>query len=289
MVAMGRLFTFEEIQSGQVPEPEEFIVAKQHFAESLVAYIDSGAVTGAFIYGSAAIDLANRRSDFDAFLSIPDGTGFEAAKTIVNDVNLRTGGKIPISPIVQTLGDLRNGKHEMDRFFGEHLTSGHRAVFGEDPADITHFPNYPAYEIVETYLAQKKRRLISTYVAVDPLEVGEGGLQRMLELPVAVGRKALQALAETGHIPRAVEKTADKRQVIQAIRKVLKPEGLVEGFDTLLDLNVGYNDLLDEAVESGVKRSYYEDGLREIHGTLPTAISWIQKLEENLTPKLKNQ
>lgn len=287
MSAMGRLFTYEEIQTGQVPEPEEFLVAMQHFSDSLEAYIDSGAIVGAFIYGSVPVRLPTRQSDFDTFMSIPDDIGLETAKNIVRDVNLKTGGKIPISPIVQTIDDLVHGNHEMDRFFGAHLTSGHREVYGEDPAEITHFPDYPADEIVGTYLAQKKRRLISTYISVDPLDVKEGGVQRMLELPVAVGRKALQALAETGHIPQAVEKTADKRQVIKAIRKVLRSEGLVEGFDTLLDLNMQYKDLLDTAVEDGVKQSYYEDGLRELHDSLPTAISWIQKLESNLVPKLE--
>lgn len=285
---MGRIFSYQEIQSGRVPEPNEFITARQHFADSLEAYIDESSIAGAFIYGSVAVNLANRRSDFDILLSTPRAIeGFEAAKNLADDVRIKTEGKIPISPIVQTIHDLKSGQHEMDRYFGEHLMSGDRVVFGEDPARIINFPDYPADEIIGTYLAQKKRRLINTYVSADPLDVREGGMQRMLELPAAVGRKALQALAETGHIESAVKKTADKRQVIRAIRKVLKPDGLAEDFDTLLTANNNYTRLLDETIEGKHNQHAYENELVEIHNTIPTAILWVQKLEEKLLPKLK--
>lgn len=284
---MGRIFSYEEISKDQVPESGEFVVAKEHFARSLEAYIDEGTITGGFIYGSVAIDLANRRSDFDTFLSVRSlASGLDAAQGLVEDVKRKTKGKIPISPIVQTRDSLQTGRHEMDRFFGEHLTSGYRYILGVDPAESMYFSASPADAIVSGYLAQKKRRLMNTYVAVDPLDVAEGGLQRMLELPVAVGRKALQALAETNHIEQAVTKTADKAQVIQAIRKVLKAEKLHTGFNQILDLNQLYNTSLDRAIEGRGNQKNYEKVLTEIHTSLPVAIDWIEQLEKVLLPKL---
>lgn len=281
---MGRLFTYEQIETGLVPTPEDFVEAKDVFIASTEAEIEKGTVTGAFIYGSVAVGLANKRSDFDAFIALDDEKGsYNVARELVQSINT---AKIPFGPIVQTNANLSSAHHEMDRYFGAHLKSTDRAVIGEDPADYIQFTDYPADEIMAAYLAQKKRRLINTFTAVSPLEVQEGGLQRMLELPVAVGRKALQALAETGHIDAAVKKTADKKQVMRSFIPLLDEINLKGEAKRLVDANNLYNMMLDKAVDGGSEFEY-NNGLRVIHSYLPKAIEWVEKLEDFLLPELK--
>lgn len=286
---MGRIFSYEEIVTDKVPQPEDFIAAREHFTDSALAYIESGAILGVCVYGSVAINMANWRSDFDVFGAIKNQqVGLEATRNLAEDVRIKTGGKIPVSISRQTPEALGQGRHEMDRFFGEHLTSGHRYIIGKDPTEGIVFPNDPASAIMREYLAQKKRTLGDTYDSRDPLDPTHNGLQRLLELPAAVGRKALQALAETNHISKAVEKTADKQQVIQATKEVLEPEGLVAGLNKILSLDKQYNHVLKNALLGHESKQSYEDNLIEIHSSLKDAVDWIELLEKMLIPKLEN-
>jgi hypothetical protein len=278
---MGRVFSYQEVEKGQVPELAAFERASSLFVELAESEVDKGYVDGSFIYGSVALGVANRRSDFDTFLSLADDDhrNYEAAKSIIQTVVSETGRSVPILPIVQTKEALSCGRHEIDRFFGQHLTSAYRIVQGNDPAAYISFSGQPADEILGTYLFQKKRRLANTYTSTDPLDVAEGGIQRMLELPPAIGRKALQALTEMGLMPEAVEKSADKLAVVYKSRELFEAHGIADGFNNLVKANTEYDSLLTDTLQGRTDKETYEDTLKSLHAKLPYAINWIEQVE----------
>lgn len=287
---MGRIFSFEEIAEGRLPTTGAFDDARKVFSELANNGINEGWLDGAFIYGSVALGLANRRSDFDTFLALTDNTPavYGEAKELINSVQESSNGLIPIVPIVQPRQALEAGRHEMDRFFGQHLSSDFRLVEGNDPAEYISYAPTSASEILSSYLFQKKRRMTNAYTSSSPLDFRDGnGVQRMLELPPAVGRKALQALAEIGYIDKAVDKSADKAAVLSRTRSLLVSEGVDEGFDELVQLDKTYFDLLTETLEGRVAKDSYEDEIKGLHAQMPIAITWLDTVEQVILPKLQ--
>lgn len=283
---MGRIFSYSEITAGQVPEPATFSRAKDLFVELANTAVENGDLDGSFIYGSVALDRANQRSDFDTFLAITasEENYYSVARSLIQRVLDETEHKIPILPIVQSRAALQSGRHEIDRFFGQHLTSSYRSVQGVDPAEYMTFGSQPAGELLGSYLFQKKRRMANTFTSTEPLNVSEGGLQRMLELPPAIGRKTLQALTEIGFIPAAVEKSADKAAVLDKSRELFEQQGVTDGFEELISANQEYEEVLGVAINGDANEAVYNDIIRGLHSRLPMAIRWVEQLEQTLLP-----
>lgn len=226
----------------------------------------------------------------DIVLALSDSSqeSYVAARGIVMGMQMASGGRVPISAIAYPRDTLRTARHEMDRFFGRHLTSQDRIVRGNDPATYILYPKALPVTILGSYIAHKKRRLANAYVSGSPLETGDGsGIQRMLELPQAVGRKALHALLDNGYKLRKVRSTADKNEVLHATTALIDRQELRTGFDHLLVLDAYYNQLLDGTLAGEVSQSAYQDGLVKLHEQLPTAIRWLGDIESNLLPKLQ--
>ena len=233
--------------------------------------------------------LANTRSNFDTFLALTDNTPavYGDAKGLINSVQDSSNRLIPLVPIVQPRQALKTGNHEMDRFFGQHLSSDFRLVQGNDPAEYISYAATHVREILSSYLFQKRRRITNAYTSSSHLDFREGnGIQRMLELPPAIGRKALQALAEIGYIDNAVDKSADKAAVLALTRSVLVIEGAEEEFDELCLLDKAYYELLTETVNGNVKKEIYNNEIKGLHDKMPVAISWLNKIEQSLLNKL---
>lgn len=286
---MGRIFSYEEITEDRLPTAESFHDAQKVFSELVADGINESWLDGAFVYGSVALGLANRRSDFDSFLALANNKPavYDAAKELINSVQDSSRGLISIVPIVQPRQALKAGRHEMDRFFGQHLSSDFRLVQGNDPADYTSYAPTSASEILSSYLFQKKRRMTNAYTSSSPLDFRDGnGIQRMLELPPAVGRKALQALAEIGYIDEAIDKSADKTAVLARTRSFLVDEGVEEGFDQLMQLDRAYYDLLTQTLKGGVTKETYNEEIEGLHAQMPVAITWLDNVEQILLPKL---
>jgi hypothetical protein len=284
---MGRIFTYQEIETGQVPDSATFEIAKEAFMEATGECID---IDGSFIYGSVALGMANRRSDFDSFIALTEDCprSYGAAKAVVQSVREEAGYNIPILPIVHPRASLEIGHHDLDRFFGQHLSSHQRIVEGNDPAEYITFSPLPAKDVLAGYLFQKKRRLANTFTSTDPLNVGEGGLQRMLELPQAIGRKTLQALVEVNVLGEAVERSADKAAVLDKSRSLFEHYGLASGFDILVEANKDYDELLDEAMEGSIYRETYEDMIQSLYSRLPDAVIWVEQLAKTVLPLFKS-
>jgi hypothetical protein len=168
-------------------------------------------------------------------------------------------------------------------------------VIGNDPATYIKYSDQPAGDILTNYLAQKKRSLTNTYVSPEPLDLRDGcGLQRMLELPAAVGRKVVQALVEVGDTDEPLGNSADKLAVIQKARKVMGQELVVPRFkeliismfDELVRSNADYDELLDAALNDDVSKTEYESEIIGLFNNLPMAIEWLNYVELAILPRL---
>ena len=287
---MGRVFSYESIESGQVPSPEDFNRAVSIFTNLTELEVQRGTIDGSFIYGSVANGTPNYRSDLDTFIALTDNRPkyYAAVRGIIRGLITETNNTIPVVPIIQTKAALAEGSHELDRFFGRHLVGEHRIVQGNDPAQYMQFANWPSSQILAFYLFQKRRRLAHTYTSVEPLDVDEGGLQRMLELPVALGRKILQATAEVSEVPpdtvEAVEKSADKPLILDESRKLFADHGVDSGFEDLIASNRDYNAVLGRALTGSVGEIAYNDVIKSLHAKLPQAIAWLETVEKTFLP-----
>jgi hypothetical protein len=293
---MSRVFSYEEIRDGRVPGSNVFDIALANFEEFSQNAVDNGIIDGSFVYGSVALGVANRRSDFDNFISLTDGCvhSYNTVKNFFASV-VELNPSIPTTPMVYAKQALRQGRHEIDRFFGQHLACDHRVVIGNDPATYIKYSDQPAGDILTNYLAQKKRRLTNTYVSPEPLDLRDGcGLQRMLELPAAVGRKVVQALVEVGDTDEPLGNSADKLAVIQKARKVMGQELVVPRFkeliismfDELVRSNADYDELLDAALNDDVSKTEYESEIIGLFNNLPMAIEWLNYVELAILPRL---
>jgi hypothetical protein len=186
--------------------------------------------------------------------------------------------------------ELTDGTHDLDRFLGQHLRSDDRIVFGNDLTKYIKFDNdnLTATEIFRSFLSHKKRRLGRTYRSVDPLDVEEGGLQRMLELPCSIGRRALQAFDEVAPSGGPALRSVDQQLVTVRAHDLLARFGLNECFDTLAKDNADFSLLLDGAIDGKVSRREYEDVIRDLHAIrLPQAVRWINQIQQRLLPVLE--
>ena len=155
---MGKVFSYEEISNGAIPDHRSFSLALSNFEVLSKNAIEAGVIDGSFVYGSVALGVVNRRSDFDSFIALSSGTPsrYEFVKSLYAVINKRAP-TVPLTPMVYPKRALSSGHHEIDRFFGQHLSSNHRIVYGNDPASYMLYTQQPAGDILAAYLAQKKR------------------------------------------------------------------------------------------------------------------------------------
>lgn len=288
---MGRIFSYAEIESGLVPTADDFDTSRNIFIDLAKTEIGRNVIDGAFIYGSVAIGEQGPRSDFDALIALSDAnpSSYIAVRAISRAITAATRGTVGIEAFAYSREALENRQHTIDRFFGQHLSSTDRLVIenGNDPAEYMRFSGdtRSARDIFASYLYAKKWRLTGSYLATGETDTTEGGLQRMLELPNAIGRKALQCLAEVRGESTQI-RSADKTLLRIKGREMFSEFGVEQGFDSLVSANSYYNELLTKTLAGEVERQDYDEVIRELHATLPNAIDWLVKVQEAIIPRL---
>ena len=288
---MGRVFRYEQLTDGAAPDAETFSAAADAFVELSQKEISVGTLYGAFIFGSVAINRTNPRSDFDALIATYDTSPETYSKILelVNGVREASDNKIPMGIITYQKECLEEGRHEMDRYFGHHLSSKDRVIVGYDPSDYIRYPDTSSRDVVGRYIFSKRRVLSNAYTALTPHEaVDDGGLQRMLELPNAIGRKVVHAISESEDTEGLTDACSgsDKLAVEIVTREVMDDHDLDTGFNRLLTVNSSYSDLVEATILGEIEADEYDREIAAIHAELPHAISWLDQLGKILLPKL---
>ena len=285
---MGRVFQFEEAAGGRIPSQADFVVAAEIFDTNCLEAAERGAIVGSVVFGSVAIQRATRRSDFDCLI-VTDGTkdGYASARRIVSYVDWETSRRVEISAIPYSRDTLASGRHEIDRFFGQHLTGQDRMVRGEDVADFITYDSTSALDIFNTYARNKKRRITTGLVSTNPTEEYKS-LQRLMELPLAIGRKLVKVVEETqGTAESRLLHTADKDSVRDMSLELFADLSLDEIPRYILELDAHYSKLLAKTATGWVDQPEYQAVIDEMSGTIPVAIHWMNALDQAVPDYLR--
>jgi hypothetical protein len=109
------------------------------------------------------------------------------------------------------------------------------------------------------------------------------GLQRILELPLAVGRKTLRAVDDIDGTHFATADSANKARITPASIQLFDTLGLSETPNAILQLNARYNRALAEALDGELSEEEYDAVLDEIAGSGIDASNWLDELDDHLT------
>jgi hypothetical protein len=281
LLHMGRVFSFEQAISGEcIPSSNDFETAINRFGETANQEIEAERISGAVIYGSVAIRAYNLRSDLDCMIVPFDHSSdsMAAIARIVNSAN--PSGRIEMSAIVHPRSRLESGMHEIDRYFGDHLSSASRLVHGSDPSQYITYPDYGASTHLLAYLRHKKRSVSTGFVAQndDILK----GLQRILELPLAVGRKTLRALDDINGSHFAISDSANKTKITPASISLFESLGIGDTPRKILELDKEYSEILQRVMNGDVEKREYELFLQEIQRRGGEASEWLDRLDSLL-------
>lgn len=277
---MSRVIPYIDIQEGRVPRHEDFEKAKSVFGRASLEALGGGAIVSAVIFGSVARGSAGPRSDMDVIIATANSVeGREAGRDIIQTVKAETKGRVPVNGIVKPAEYLASGDHEMDPHIGRHLLHGTRVVIG-DELHIA-FRDIPPEVTLARFLEQKIRRLETAHAGETPDEILTGtSLSRLLDLPVAVGRKSVQALGEMRGTGDLTMDSANRGRVIEQATDLFTNLGVIEGFMALQDIDAEYSKLLQDAqANRRVTEDSYNEALLEIFSSIPEAIDWLHQLK----------
>ncbi len=286
---MGRIFSEDELIRGAFPSPTDFSEAAEYFLKWVEESKNEDLIDGGLIFGSTAINAAGIRSDLDCML-VPK-TLNEDTQEEVTELLLALSKQypnVPINPIIHHRARLESGEHEIDRFFGAHLTGKHRLVAGNDPAQYLRFPETTAKDTLLSYVRHKKRgvnNLFGMLSATDTERLED--IQRMLELPSAIGRKALAVIDEVEGSERAIANSADKLSILDPVMDLFEELGVKAGARRIKDLNDAYDDLLQRWLAGEINYFTYDGFVfgDTFHGAID-ASRWLDELDRALQQRL---
>lgn len=208
---MGKVFSGEQIARGEIPRPGAHRLSADYILKRLFEDFESP-IHAAQIYGSTAIGTASIRSDVDVLVVHSDGyaRATASALTLARET-FKDAEKLyhaPVEANVLSSSSAQNPlRHTIDPLFHEHL----RFIQNRDdpqlsvgwPADIIR-TNPITLERIRSialrYAGAKARSFSSASVEFDG-SVDTKKMQRALELPAAIGRKVLLAVARPGELP----------------------------------------------------------------------------------------
>lgn len=279
---MGKVYSLEQIHDGanSIPTTEDFETAIDNFTRASTRAIENDTIAGAVIYGSVATGRHTIRSDFDCMIVPYDHSDMSLA--VVNSIVRATRGESPIdvSTIKHHRRRLESGTHEIDEYFAQHLTGPSRIVLGEDPAGYMKPADYGTYKELFRYIQHKKRSVT----------LGDGSsnaetykaMQRALELPLAIGRKALIVLQEESGFPTVQFDSANKTQTAQLVINMFDSFGLGDVPYQLVSMDKAYTKLLTQTLLGKVSDAQYEEFLQEIQGYVPATSRWLDDINDTL-------
>jgi len=284
---MGKVFSYGHVRQGKVPSLDDFPLATEAFLSMVEQGVSEKQFDGGFVFGSVARGTPNIRSDFDSLIALTSSSpdGYIAARGLAQRVAAITEGRIEIDPKLYPKEALSDGAHEIHQAFGLHLIGEHRLVVGNDPAAYLQMHWRHPYDILDHYIHSKTRKLSDAYVSTNPLEVAGNSLQRTLELPNSVGRKAVEVLTEAGVIDTSLD-GSDKEGVYEVMTRVFHERDLGDEFDRLTALNHDYTALLAATVAGEVGQDEYEAMLTAIHAEIPRSVEWLRDVGRVVLPLL---
>lgn len=271
---MGKIYSWESIESGGVPNVEDFSVAKRTVLDGLWGMFPNE-IDGAKVFGSVAKDSPSIRSDFDILVVFNNDISVRKLNNLVQDVDRET--KVQIEPLILSARQASEGFHTIDPSFYTHFEGipNEGNLAGNNPLNKVKPLEENVVNLCMNYIQQKIRRLNQGYIDTSEDE-SLTVLQRVLESPVAVGRKVLYVLQKLGKF-EIDGKDDSKRSVVKNFNKIMVDSNIdTTGFNELIVKDKEYTQFLEETLGQKHSRREYQQFLDVIkHQTLPMTNDWI--------------
>lgn len=221
---MGKVFTFEEIEEGRVPRPENFNLVASRLREELLY---ESSVVCALLFGSVVRGDSTIRSDVDCVV-VYDVQKEKSAVRVMHRLNRFANTlHIPINYTPCDTAVARTYLHALGKAFVQHLQAAIDAggIIKGNLVDIL-APTMSATQEVESYISRKMFSLMESYAEMSTYSEERlfAFLKKALEAPMHVARKML--------IYEGTMQGDSKREV-QEQYKVTMPMRLVKQFEGL--------------------------------------------------------
>ena len=269
---MGRIFTYDEVASGQIPQ---FALAKSLLFEGLPKI--SGFI-GAKIYGSVGLGTPNKRSDLDMILVVEGQSVQDEVDNLARSITDKTAVHFELTQILRKLAEV--GLHSIDCSFYANIASipEEGNIIGQNPLEILTVEQNSLIAINKGYLNAKIKKLGESCRAQTEADKYKG-LQRALEVPVNAGRRVLQTLNDFD--PSIPFKQEDgKIEVVRNFRHTFfgLPH-ILNSFELLLAMDTEYSAYLEHSLrETPSKEDYDEVVSRLFLECVPLARDWTEEL-----------
>lgn len=280
---MAKVFTPEEIRFDQIPEPQHFEFGAYWLMSRIRSDAELHRITdGALIIGSTTKGAANIRSDLDMVISYtsesPDPSmPLFAYKSLFNSVKQRWN--VPVEANIFSTDSLQRGDHTIDPMFLLHLKAvGTEWGIGNNPVNEIVIKNHDWLSYFENYALHKeakfKKRLLDTEQKVD-----YHTYQRALEIPSALGRKALGVLVQKGLIADEQFHHVPKFKINMTLEQFEHDE-LSKPLQDLVQTDIVYNEILHETIRDKSQLDDYADWIESGYAeTVATAYDFTVALK----------
>jgi len=190
---MGKVFLWDEIKKGKIPQPSDFTTIVSRIRQDLGA---TDSVIGGILCGSILWNSCNQRSDIDCVV-VYDPAKRRKVVDILRGINKAAANcHVPVEMIPLDSHIARTPLHHIGLSFAIHLryAAENGGLIKENPLPFFVFDDASIVEDVRSYLRNKLRRLEKGLGALPTMEVAElhRFLQKVLEAPVHVARKILR-------------------------------------------------------------------------------------------------
>lgn len=242
---MGKVFSWDEIASGKVPELPAF----NKIAEIMKREINTNpGILGGLLFGSFLWGCHNRRSDLD-FLVVYEPTARDQVMDRLRQIKIKAWDlSVPLALITIDRRLASSPYHSINPLFAKHfeVIVRNNGVIKANPLEYFHFDSFDNRIHFQNYMKFKLRFLGNDLVAFETMSVSalHRYLQKMLEAPVHIARKIL-------NLHGCQLENDSSGQVIEKYLDILGQDeaGLPQLFRELIGRDFQYNaDLIDQLI-----------------------------------------
>ncbi len=272
---MGRVFTWDEISKGQVPEEEHFQQIIEQLAEALAASSD---VVGATICGSMITEYT-QRSDIDCVLIYEPGfiRAVQASVLPVEQEAARLYVPLDLIPVSRDLA--QNGLHHITLSFGAHLryAAKGKRVIKKDPMSFLNFVGKNPWQDVTEYLLTKIGKLEKGILKVGAMDERDecAFFEDMLRMVFHVARKML--------FLKHVKMPNDSKRMISEFYPQIAPPEQADLFWRITGMDVRYGEELKRLLLDPGSSGKYRSLLNELRTMAHEALRFNHLVLSELT------
>jgi predicted nucleotidyltransferase len=281
---MGKVYSWEAINNGGIPELSGYGKAKENLIGNLNDLSQKEVIFGAKIFGSVAKNSYSIRSDLDVLILANTSEVNSELDSIFKNIFLETKVEVKSQLIYSKSAEISG--HTIDPSFYKHLQRIPNLdnIAGQDPLIKLKANNENIVDNCQRYLARKIKSISENYFVRSNKALPENNTellknaQRILESPINSGRKILAA-SESLKIFKPDEDNDGKMVILRNFRKFFEEnEQIISTFNKLLLRDSEYSALLKEIEYQGRYQKDYRKFIERVtEEDIHLAINWLQE------------